>query len=84
MSATPGKDERSLKLAILENNREGNMVHVPMNCFLGNTSYESNFIECPNPRMMEPIKPANFNQGGHKFKAESMYKVEYNSAYHHE
>ena len=33
---------------------------------------------------MEPIRPANLNQGGHKFKAESMYKAEYNSAFHHE
>ena len=39
VTESPGKDERSLKLAILENNREGNMVRVPMNCFLGNTSY---------------------------------------------
>ena len=84
VSDSPGKAERSLKLAILENNREGNMVMVPMNCFLGNTSYTNNFIECPNPQMMEPIRPANLNQGGHKFKAESMYKAEFNSTYHQE
>jgi hypothetical protein len=73
-----------LKLAILENNREGNMVMVPMNCFLGNTAYKDSFMENLNPQMMEPIRPANLNQGGHKFKAESMYKAEYNSAFHHE
>ena len=41
-------------------------------------------MEILDPQMMEPIRPANTNQGGHKFKAESMYKAEYNSAYHHE
>ena len=49
ISDSPGKAERSLKMAILQNNKEGNMVMVPMNCFLGNTSYSNTFIECPNP-----------------------------------
>jgi hypothetical protein len=58
------------------------MVMVPINCFLGNTSYSNQFIEISNPVKMEPIMPANLNRGGQKFKAESMYKAEFNSSYH--
>ena len=48
-SGIPDLDSKSLKLSILEKNREGNMVFVPMNCFLGNTSYTNQFIEILNP-----------------------------------
>ena len=31
---------------------------------------------------MEAIRPANLNQGGHKFNGESYYKAEFASEYH--
>lgn len=43
-----GKDAYELKKNIVERQREGNMARVPLNCFLGYTSYTDKFDQYDN------------------------------------
>jgi len=60
------------------------MVTVPLNCFLGNTSYKDKYDQFDNVMKATPIRPALNAVGGHKFRGVSAYKHEMNSASHHE
>lgn len=47
-----GKDAETLRKNILDKHREGNIVQVPVSCFLGNTSYKDKFDQYENVMKM--------------------------------
>lgn len=58
-------------------------MHVPLNCFLANTSYKDKYDQFDNVVKAHPIRPAVGAVGGHKFRGVSAYKHEMNSESHH-
>ena len=57
-----------------------NNVHVPMNCFLGNTSYANQFVSSGMAQKISSIRPPNNNMVSHKFRAVSSYKSQFGNS----
>jgi len=81
---TEGSGAQALRNHILEKQKVGNTVNVPMNCFLNSTQYKDKFDQYDNVMKAQPIKPTEGNIGGHRFRGVSAYKHEMNSKSHHE
>ena len=68
--------------SILEKNKVGNFVPVPVNCFIENTSYKYQFNDLGKAQKMQIItRPNNMGRSDQKFTGASMYNQFYGSTH---